>query len=125
MRTNVPLADHEALGRLSTRQDFDDGIESLSYWRERRRRLPWYRRRARREAERMALRWERRIAASLLSPSNVPVATRVSAGLLVARTRLARWSRLTRIGLLATVPVLAMLVVVPVVAGLVLVLNSI
>ncbi len=41
----------------------------------------------------MTLRWERRVRGALLSQPSVPVATRVSAGLLVARIRLRRWSR--------------------------------
>jgi hypothetical protein len=43
----------------------------------------------------MTLRWERRVRGALLSQSSVPVPTRISAALLVARIRLRRWSRRT------------------------------
>jgi hypothetical protein len=55
--------------------------------------LSWYRIRARREAARMTVRWEQRVRGALISQSGVPIASRVSAGLLVARTRVRRWSR--------------------------------
>lgn len=39
----------------------------------------------------MTLRWEQRVAAGFLSQRGVPLATRLSAGLLLGRTRLERW----------------------------------
>jgi hypothetical protein len=70
--------------------EFDDGLESLQYWRDRARRLPWYRRGARREAHEMAARWEQRMAIALFSQAGVPLRSRVSAAVLLAGTRLQR-----------------------------------
>ncbi len=41
----------------------------------------------------MIVRWERRVRDAMLSQPGVPMAVRASAGLLVARTRIGRWSR--------------------------------
>src|SRR5438270_496032 len=61
MLTRLRPSDDQSLEALIAPPGLDDGLQSLGYWRERRRRLPWYRRRARREAELMALRWEGRL----------------------------------------------------------------
>jgi hypothetical protein len=61
-----------------------DAVESLSYWRSRRARLPWYRRGARREAARMTARWERRVRTAVLRQADAPLEERLDA---------ARWGR--------------------------------
>ena len=85
--------DDQSLASLLAPPDLGDGIESLHYWRERRRRLPWYRLSARREAALMTVRWEQRVADAMLSQHGAPLALRVRGGLLVARTRARRWGR--------------------------------
>ena len=56
----------------------------------------------------MTLRWEQRVRSALVSEPGVPVATRASAGLLVARIRLRRWGRRGAIVLAAAVCVAVM-----------------
>ena len=85
--------DEQLLGRLLAPPDLDDGVESLDYWHRRCRRLSWWRIRARREAVRMTIRWEQRVGAALVSQRWTPLELRSSAAVLVARTRLARWTR--------------------------------
>jgi hypothetical protein len=41
----------------------------------------------------MILRWERRLRNAVISQPGVPISLRASAGLLVARTHMRRWSR--------------------------------
>jgi hypothetical protein len=82
--------DEQLLAELQAPPDLSDGVESLEYWRDRSKRLSWYRIRARREARLMTERWERRVRAALLSQRGVPVGSRVSAALLLARIRLQR-----------------------------------
>jgi hypothetical protein len=67
--------------------DFEDGVEALEYWRDRRARLSWHKRSARREADRMIDVWERRIRRAVLRDPSVPTTLRIDAGLLVVRTR--------------------------------------
>jgi hypothetical protein len=55
--------------------------------------------RARREAARMVLVWERRVRDALLRQRGVPVGPRLSAAVLVGRTHFGRWFR--RAGLVA------------------------
>ena len=71
----------------------------------------------------MTVRWEQRVAAALVSQRRVPLEARVLAGVLVARTRLARWTR--RIGIVVLVAVTAgvLLVTITGVAALVYLLN--
>jgi hypothetical protein len=69
------------------RVEFDEGIEALEYWRERRERLAWHRRAARREADAMVDVWERRLRRAVFADPDVPVAQRLQAGVLVLRTR--------------------------------------
>jgi hypothetical protein len=56
----------------------------------------------------MTLRWEQRVGRALVSQRGVPVATRASAGLLVARIRLRRWGRRGAIVVTAAVCVAVM-----------------
>lgn len=85
-----------------------DATESLVYWRERRARLPWYRRSARREAARMALTWERRVRGALLAASPEPFVARADAARVVARSWLARWARRAGIAALVLTALMAM-----------------
>jgi hypothetical protein len=71
--------------------DLRDGVESLEYWRNRSRRLSWYRVLARREAKLMTRRWEQRVREALLSQRGVSFGSRVNAGLLLARVRVQRF----------------------------------
>ena len=50
----------------------------------------------------MTVRWERRVGAALASRRGAPIAIRLSAGLLIARTRLQRWSRRAAVALTAS-----------------------
>jgi hypothetical protein len=93
MQTGWFSADDELLARLQAPPDLSDGIESLAYWRGRRVRLPWYRARARREASRMILVWERRLLAAVLAQRGTPLWARVRAARLVAAGPLRRWAR--------------------------------
>lgn len=102
MRIAARFRDEQLIARLLAPPDLGEGIESLRYWRERRKRLPWYRVAARREAAQMAMRWERRVGAALLAQRGVPFAARVSAGLLVVHGRARRWIRRATIALTAT-----------------------
>lgn len=118
MRRAFASTDDQLLARLHAPPDLNDGMQSLSFWRERRQRLAWYRLSARREATRMILRWEQRVRDAVLSQRGVPIAIRTSAGLLVARSRLRRWSRRVAIAVTAAVAVTVM--AAPVVAVVVL-----
>ncbi len=116
-------SDEQLLGRSLAPPDLDDGVESLGFWSRRVRQLPWYRLRARREAARMTVRWEQRVAAALVTQHRVPLEARVLAGALVARTRLARWTRRIGIVVLAAVTAGVVLVTLTAVAALVYLLN--
>ena len=107
--------DDELLARLQAPPDLRDGVDSLAYWRQRRARLPWYRRRARREATRMALAWERRVRAAVVRQRGVPLWERFQGARLVASGPLRRWARrsgvalgATTVALLATLALLAL-----------------
>ena len=113
MGTGSLSADDELLARLQAPPDLRDGVDSLAYWRQRRARLAWYRRRARREAARMAVVWERHVRAALVHQRGVPLWERLQGAGLVASGPLRRWARrsLLAIGaamfaLLALVPAL-------------------
>jgi hypothetical protein len=110
-------ADERLLGRLLAPPGLDDGVESLDYWHRRSRRLSWWRIGARREAVRMTIRWERRVGAALVSHSWTPLEARTSAAVLVARTRLARWTRGAGIAVLAMVMTVVVFAAVQVVAA--------
>jgi hypothetical protein len=103
MRTGSRSHDDQLVRRLLAPPDLEDGLQSLEYWGGRGRCLPWYRLSARREAARMTARWEQRVRAALIAQRGVPAAIRLSAGLLVAQTRLGRWTRRARLVVLTTV----------------------
>jgi hypothetical protein len=116
--------DEELLGRLLATPDLDDGVASLDYWRRRRQQLPWYRIRARREATRMMVRWEQRVGAAIMSQDRAPLEARLSAGALVARTRLARWTRRAGIAVLTTVTTVVVLLAVLAAATVIFLLHT-
>jgi hypothetical protein len=101
MRTRSAPVDQKLLAEALAPPDLGDGIQSLGYWRSRRRRLPWYRMHARREAERMIVRWEQRVGAALVAQRSAAPRLRISGGLLLAQSRLGRWTRRARITLTA------------------------
>ena len=72
----------------------------------------------------MIIRWEQRVGAALVAQRGAPLANRLSAGLLVARTRMGRWTRRARIALVATVTVAVALVAVPAAAAMVFLLHA-
>ena len=116
--------DEQLLGRLLSPPDLDDGVDSLDYWHRRCRRLSWWRVRARREAVRMTIRWEQRVGAALVSQYWTPLELRTSAAVLVARTRLARWTRRAGIAVLAMVMTVVVVAAVQVAAALVYLLHA-
>jgi hypothetical protein len=59
----------------------------------------------------MTVRWEQRIRAAVVAQRDVPAATRLSAVLAVAQTRLGRWTRRARIVLLTTIAVVVTVLV--------------
>jgi hypothetical protein len=89
-----------------------DAVESLTYWRERAQRLPWYRVAARREARELARRWEARVTRAVLWQRGVPLRARLTAGFVLAGTRLERVR--VRRWLLGLAVFAATLVVVPI-----------
>jgi hypothetical protein len=111
MRIRSTPADQDLLAEALAPPDLGDGIQSLGYWRSRRRRLPWYRVYARREAERMTIRWERRVGEALLAQRSAAPRLRLSGGLLVAQSRLGRWLRRARVAAIVAVAVSAAAVV--------------
>ena len=116
--------DEQLLVRLLAPPDLDDGVQSLDYWRQRSRRLPWYRWGARREAVRMIVLWEHRVGEALVSQRRASLEARFAAGVLVARTRLARWTRRAGITVFAAVTTVVVLVAIPAVAALVYLLHA-
>lgn len=123
MRRAFASADDRLLARLQAPPDLGEGIRSLAYWYERRQRLSWYRLRARREAMRMIVGWERRVRVAMFTQPGVPMAVRASAGLLVARTRIRRWSR--RVVVAVTAALGVSLVAAPFVAAVVLLIRAV
>jgi hypothetical protein len=117
-------ADEQLLGRLLAPPDLKDGVESLEYWGARSRQLPWYRIRARREAVRMTVRWEQRVAAALISQHRAPIDSRLSAGVLIARTRLTRWTRRVGVVVVTTVTSAVVIMAIPAIAALVYLLHT-
>jgi hypothetical protein len=124
MPTRTRSSDEQLLARLLAPPDLEDGVQLLGYWRQRGRQLPWYRMSARREAARMTIRWEQRVGAALVAQRGAPPALRFSAGLLVARTRLGRWSRRVRIALLTTATIAIGLLALAVAAVVVSLLHA-
>jgi hypothetical protein len=97
MLTRSKTQDQKLLSELLAPPDLGDGIEALGYWRQRRRRLPWYRFSARREADRMTIQWEQRVGAALVAQRRAAPALRISGGLLLARSRFGRWADRARL----------------------------
>jgi hypothetical protein len=116
--------DEQLLGRLLAPPDLDDGVESLAFWSRRSRGLAWYRIRARREAVRMTIRWEQRVGAALVSQQRASLEARVLAGALVARTRLARWTRRAGIAVLSVVTAVVVIGTLSILAALIAFLNA-
>ena len=100
--------DDELLARLQAPPDLSDGLDSLAYWHGRRERLPWYRRRAKREAARMVFVWERRVRAAMLRQRGAPLASRFLAAWLLASGPLRRSARRAGFAVATTLLVLAM-----------------
>jgi len=71
----------------------------------------------------MTRRWEDRVRAALVSQRDVPIGIRFSAGLLVARTRLRRWSRRAVVAVTATLAVA--LLAAPALAALVYLIRAV
>jgi hypothetical protein len=94
--------DDELLARLQAPPDLHEGLDSLTYWRGRRERLPWYRPRARREAARMVGVWERRVRSALLRRRGASLASRFRAARLLAGSPLRRVARRAAFGATAT-----------------------
>jgi hypothetical protein len=122
MRRAFATADDRLLAQLQAPPDLSEGIRSLTYWHERRRGLSWYRVRARREAMRMIIRWEHRVQDAMFSQPGAPITVRAAGGLLIARTRLRRWSRRTLV--VATTLVGVSLLAAPFIAGLALLIHA-
>jgi hypothetical protein len=124
MMSSWESTDEQLVGRLLAPPALDDGVESLDYWSRRSRRLPWYRIRARREAVRMTVRWEHRVGAALFSQQRATLEARVLAGALVARTRIARWTRRAGITFLTAVTAVVALATVSIAAAVIALLNA-
>ena len=103
----APLSSDDALlERLLAPPDLREGAEALEYWRGRRRRLPWYRVAARREAARMTVVWEGRVRAALLRQRGLPTVVRLNAARLVTAIWLRRSGRRLALGVGLMAPVL-------------------
>jgi hypothetical protein len=111
VETSLLSRDDELLARLQAPPDLSDGLDSLVYWRGRRERLPWYRRRAQREAARMVVVWERRVRAAMLWQRGAPLASRFLATPLLASGPLRRSAR--RAGLAVAATTLLVLAIAP------------
>ena len=122
MRRALASTDDRLLEHLHAPPDLGEGMHSLTYWHQRRQRLSWYRLRARREAGRMIVRWEQRVRDAMFSQPGVPITVRASAGLLVTRIRIGRWSR--RAVVTGTIAFGVALVAAPFVAALVLLIHA-
>lgn len=70
----------------------------------------------------MIIRWERRVRDAMFAQPGVPITVRASAGLLVTRSRLRRWSRRAAVTLTAAFGI--SLVAVPSIAVAVLVIRA-
>ena len=71
----------------------------------------------------MTVRWEQRVGAALVSQHVTPLELRTSAAVLVARTRLARWTRRAGITALAMAMTVVVFAAVQVAAALVYLLH--
>lgn len=72
----------------------------------------------------MTARWEQRVGAALVSQHLAPLEARLSAGGLLARAWLTRWSRRARTAVFAAVTTVLVLAAVPAVAALVYLLHT-
>ena len=72
----------------------------------------------------MTVGWEQRVAAAIVFHHRAPFDSRLSAGVLVARTRLTRWTRRAGIVVVATVTSVVVLMAIPAVAALVYLLHA-
>jgi hypothetical protein len=113
VETSLLSRDDELLARLQAPPDLSDGLDSLAYWRGRRERLPWYRRRAKREAARMVVVWERRVRAAMLRQRGAPLAARFLAARLLASGPLRRSARRAGFAAAAAATTLLVLAMAP------------
>ena len=67
MRSAVQDPDHVLIEHMLAPPPLEDARRSLEYWQDRRKRLPLYRRTARREAKDMTVRWQERVRAAELA----------------------------------------------------------
>ena len=72
----------------------------------------------------MTVRWEQRVAAALVSQHAAPIDSRLSAGVLVARTWLTRWTRRVGVAVVVAVTSVLVLVAIPAVAALIYLLHA-
>jgi hypothetical protein len=63
----------------------------------------------------MTILWEQRVSAALLVQRGAPLPLRLSAGALVARTRLTRWGRRAGIAVMAATTTMLVVVIVGIV----------
>jgi hypothetical protein len=113
VKTSLLYRDDELLARLQAPPDLSDGLDSLAYWRGRRERLPWYRRRAKREAARMVVVWERRVRTAMLRRRGAPLASRFLAARLLASGPLQRCARRAGFAAAAAATTLLVLAMAP------------
>jgi hypothetical protein len=66
----------------------------------------------------MIIRWEHRVGEALVSQRRASLEARLAAGVLVARSRLARWTRRAAIAVFAVATTVVVLVAIPAVAAL-------
>jgi hypothetical protein len=71
----------------------------------------------------MTILWEQRVGAALVSKRWTPLEVRTSAGLLVARTRLTRWTRRVGMAVLAVVMTVVVFAAVQIAAALAFLLH--
>jgi hypothetical protein len=67
VRSAVQDPDHLLVEQMLAPPPLEDAQRSLEYWQARRKRLPLYRRTARREAKEMTVRWQERVRAAELA----------------------------------------------------------
>ena len=72
----------------------------------------------------MTIRWEQRVGAAVVSQQWTPLEARTSAAVLVARTRLARWTRRAGIAVLAMVMTVVVVAAIQIAAALTYLLHA-
>jgi hypothetical protein len=72
----------------------------------------------------MVVRWEHRVGQALVSQRRAPLEARLTASVLLARTRLARWTRRAGPAVFAVVTTMVVLVALPAVAALAYLLHG-